>query len=321
MTTLAKSRRQWDNPSMELSIIIVNWNVRDYLAACLDSIQRSAQGLACEVIVVDSASSDGSVALLQQRYPWVRVIAETENVGFTRGNNIGLKAAQGELVLLLNPDTEVIDDALFRMVRYMEATPDVGIVGPRTFNADGSTQSSRRRFPTLVTAFFESTWLQPYAPRRVLDHFFARDIADDANADVDWVQGSALMTRRRIYEQVGGLDERYVMFSEELDWCRRIRDAGWRAVYLSAAQIVHHGGKSTEQVVANKHIYFQQSKLRYFNKFHGVLAAGVLRAFLVVSYAQQLTLEAVKALVGHKRALRQQRVRMYGQVIRALLGG
>lgn len=306
---------------MELSILIVNWNVRDYLAACLDSIRRGADGLTCEVIVVDSASTDQSVQMLHERYPWVRVIAEATNVGFTRGNNIALAAAQGELVLLLNPDTKIIDDALIRMVRFMQDTPDIGVLGPRTLNTDGTPQSSRRRFPKLITAIFESTWLQPYAPRRVLDHYYARDVADDAIADIDWVQGSALMTRRVIYEQLGGLDERYVMFSEELDWCRRIRNAGWRAIYLGTARIIHHGGKSTEQVVANKHIYFQQSKLRYFRKFHGPLVAGILRAFLVVSYAQQLALEAFKGLVGHKRALRQQRVKVYGQVIRALLSG
>jgi GT2 family glycosyltransferase len=126
------------------------------------------------------------------------------------------------------------------------------------------------------------------------------------------------VTRRTIYDQLGGLDERFVMFSEEMEWCKRIRDAGWQAVYLGTARIVHHGGKSTAQVPAFKHIYFQQSKLRYFAKHHGLLAAGILRTFLIASYAAQIIVEAGKGLIGHKRALRQQRVELYTTVIRAL---
>src|SRR5262249_43042542 len=149
---------------------------------------------------------------------------------------------------------------------------------------DGSAQSTRRRFPTFITALFESTWLQPLAPRQVLDHYYARDITDGDTAEVDWVQGSALMMRRKVYGQIGGLDEQYVMFSEEMDWCKRARNAGWRVVYLGSAKIIHHGGKSTEQVSAMAHIYFQTSKIRYFHKFHGPWAAAALRVFLVSSY-------------------------------------
>ncbi|MFQ3534353.1 MAG: glycosyltransferase family 2 protein [Aggregatilineales bacterium] len=306
---------------MELSIIIVSWNVRDYLARCLDSIAESLRSvpLSAEVIVVDSASSDGTVALLREVYPYVRALSQVQNVGFTRGNNIGLAAAQGEFLLLLNPDTEVRGTALAEMVSYLRAHPSVGILGAHTLNTDGTHQSSRRRFPTLLTALFESTWLQPYAPKGLLDRFYARDVADTAIAEVDWVQGSALMLRRAVYEQIGGLDEGYIMFSEEVDFCKRAKLAGWKVVYHGGVYVVHHGGKSTEQVSAAKHIHFQCSKVRYFRKFHGVGTALVLRAFLIVSYAQQLLLEGVKGALGSKRALRRERVHIYWQVIRALL--
>lgn len=306
---------------VDVSVIIVSWNVHDDLAACLDSIRRSADmgGLLCEVIVVDSASTDGTLDMLRERFPWVVMLPQAENVGFTRGNNIGLAAARGRLLLLLNPDTEIVGDALAQMAAHLDAHPDVGIVGPHTLNSDGTTQSTRRRFPTLLTGMFESTWLQPLAPRRILDRYYVRDIADTATADVDWVQGSALMLRREVYAQIGGLDEQYIMFSEELDWCRRARDAGWRVVYLGSAMIVHHGGRSTDQVVARKHIHFQQSKLRYFRKYHGALAAFGLRMLLIALYGCQLVLEAMKGVIGHKRALRHERVRVYGQVIRALM--
>ena len=125
------------------------------------------------------------------------------------------------------------------------------------------------------------------------------------------------MVRRQAYSQVGELDEGYVMYSEEMDWCRRIKAAGWRVVYLGNAQVVHHGGKSSAQVVAQRHIHFQQSKIRYFRKYHGRLAAGVLRVFLLLNYVWQLLLEAAKGALGHKRDLRRQRIAAYWQVLRS----
>src|SRR5262245_18985347 len=174
---------------LDLSLIIVSWNVRDFLAACLKSIDANRGDLRLEVILVDSASTDDSVQMAQSLgLPWIKVLPQSENVGFTCGNNIGLRAAQGRYLMLLNPDTEIVGDALPAMVAYMDAQPEVGIVGPHTLNTDGTTQSSRRRFPTFLTGLFESTWWQPFAPRQILDRFYVRDIADTDTAEVDWVQ-------------------------------------------------------------------------------------------------------------------------------------
>ena len=304
----------------DLSIIIVSWNVADLLAACLDSIFSTLAkqtGLQAEIIVVDSASSDHTVTLLRERYPQVKLLAQNQNLGFSRCNNIGMAQAEGRYLLLLNPDTEVVENALVQMVAYLDDHPAVGIVGPHTRNTDGTTQSTRRRFPTVPLAFFESTWLQPYAPKSLLDHYYIRDAADTATVDVDWVQGSALMARREVYDQIGGLDEGYVMYSEEMDWCKRAKQAGWQVVYLGTASIIHHGGKSSDQVTANRHIYFQESKLRYFRKYHGVVVAYALRFFLLASYVLQITLEGLKSLLGHKRALRQERIKAYWRVLRS----
>jgi N-acetylglucosaminyl-diphospho-decaprenol L-rhamnosyltransferase len=302
---------------VDLSIIIVSWNVADLLAACLNSILASSGALQIETIVVDSASSDNTVSMIQQRYPQVKLLAQTQNLGFSRCNNIGLATASGRCLMFLNPDTEIIGDALSGMTAYLDTHHDVGIVGPHTLNSDGTTQSTRRRFPDLLTAFFESTWLQSYAPKSLLDHYYVRDEPDDAVMDVDWMQGSALMLRREVYAQIGGLDESYVMYSEEVDWCKRAKSAGWRVVYLGTARIVHHGGKSSEQVVARSHVHFQQSKLRYFRKYHGWLVAQILRLFLLLNYLWQIGLETAKSLFGHKRALRQQRIKAYWQVLRS----
>jgi N-acetylglucosaminyl-diphospho-decaprenol L-rhamnosyltransferase len=309
---------------IDLSILIVSWNVADLLATCLESILagslgvvgpgqdalQDATGLVAEIIVVESGSQDHSREVLA-RFPQVRVLAQAENIGFTRGNNLALAEARGRHVLLLNPDTEVIGDALVQMVAYLDAHPEVGIVGPHTLNTDGTIQSTRRRFPTLATALFESTWFQRFAPPGVLRRYYVSDAPDDAVLDVGWVQGSALMARREVYTRIGGLDEGYIMFSEEMDWCRRAQDAGWRVVYLGTARIVHHGGKSTDQVVAKRHIYFQQSKVRYFRKFHGPLIAEALRLYLLAQYAWQWLLEWGKGRLGSKPELRRERTAAY----------
>ena len=302
----------------DLSIVVVSWNVRDLLRQSIRSAlaaPRPEGGL--ELIVVDNGSSDGSVEMVRSTFPQVRLIANQENRGFPAANNQGIAVARGRHVFLLNPDTEVVGDALRTMVGYADAHPDVGVVGPQLLNPDGTVQSSRRRFPTLATAFFESTWLEPLAPRRVLTRYRVLDQPDDATLDVDWVDGAALMARREAIEEVGPLDEGFFMYSEELDWCRRFRQAGWRVVYLPTAQIVHHRGKSSEQVVTARHIHFQTSKVRYFRKHHDGAAAGMLRLFLLASYVWQMGIEGAKWLVGHRRPLRAQRIAAYREVLRS----
>ncbi len=301
-----------------LSVIIVSWNVRELLRRALDTAAASwgaRPGL--ELIVVDNASRDGSPEMVRADFPHVRLIANAANVGFTRGNNQGLEAATGDYLLLLNPDTEILGDALPQMVDYMAAHPDVGMLGPQLLNPDGSVQSSRRRFPTLPVLFLESTWLEGMAPRRWLRRFYVEDRPDNATQPVDWITGAAMLTRRETVTQVGGMDEGFFMYSEEVDWCRRIRAAGWDVVYYPAARIVHHEGKSSEQVAPARHIYFQSSKIRYTRKYHGALAAESLRLWLLAQYLWQMALESGKWLLGHRRPLRAERVAAYRQVLRS----
>ncbi|MCX8067579.1 MAG: glycosyltransferase family 2 protein [Anaerolineae bacterium] len=302
----------------DLSVLIVNWNVRDLLRRCLRSVLVNSPSCQLEIIVVDNGSTDGSVEMVRTEFPQVLLIANPDNRGFPAANNQGLAVARGRYVLLLNPDTEVVGNALETMIAFADAHPDVGVVGPQLLNPDGTIQSSRRRFPTLATAIFESTWLQPYAPRRLLTRYYVLDRPDGEIQDVDWVTGAALMARREAIEQVGPLDEGFFMYSEELDWCRRFRDAGWRVVYLPTAQVVHYGGKSSEQVLPARHIHFQASKIRYFRKYHGAPAARILRAVIVGNYLWQIGVEGAKWLLGHKRPMRAERISAYRRVVRAL---
>lgn len=298
-----------------LSIILLSWNVRDLLRACLKSLPLAEAQT--EIIVVEAASADGSADMVRGEFPSVKLITSDENLGYTRGNNLGLRAATGRYLLILNPDTEVLAETLGRMLAYMDAHPRVGVLGPQLIFPDGSLQSTRRRFPSLLTGFLESTWAQPLAPRALLDHYYARDLADNAIAEVDWVVGAALLVRREAYAQVGRLDEEFFMYSEELDWCKRIKAAGWQVVYFPEARIIHHEARSSAQVPAATHIRFNTSKVHYFRKYHGALAAELLRGWLLAGFTVQLLLEWSKGVVRHKRTMRAERVKIYWQVLKS----
>jgi N-acetylglucosaminyl-diphospho-decaprenol L-rhamnosyltransferase len=336
---------------IDLSIIIVNWNVCGLLCRCLHSILdeavpradapyvwqlghagsrmpdgrglSAAPGLSAfefEVLVIDSASTDDSVETVRQEFPGVRLYPSETNLGYTGGNNLGMRESRGRYVLVLNPDTEVLGNALGTMVAYMDDHPRVGVVGPQILWPDGSVQPSRRRFPTLRTALVESTFLQKRFPRHpIIRRYYVLDQPDTVVSEVDWVQGACLMVRREVIEQVGVLDDAYFMYSEELDWQRRIAAAGWKVVYLPSAQIVHYEGKSSEQAVALRHIRFSRSKVRYFGKHHGSLAGQIVRGWLLFNYTYEWTVEALKWCLGHRRDLRRERMRAYEQVLRSRL--
>jgi N-acetylglucosaminyl-diphospho-decaprenol L-rhamnosyltransferase len=321
---------------IDLTVVIVNWNVRDLLQHCLCSVLSSAlpdpvtpgvwsfgpEGASryyrLEVLVIDSASSDDSVAMVERAFPTVRLVASDVNLGYTGGNNLGLRESRGRYVLLLNPDTEVLGTALSTMVSFMDAHPAVGVLGPQLVWPDGSVQSSRRRFPSLYTGLIDSTFLEKWFPQHPeLIRFKVLDLPDDVPHEVDWVVGACLLVRREVVQQVGELDDGFFMYSEELDWQKRIKDAGWQVVYLPAVQVVHHHGKSAEQVVALRHIRFGTSKVRYFSKHHGWLAGQVIRLALLLNYACEWGAEGFKWALGHKRSLRRERMQAYGQVLRS----
>ena len=317
-----------------LAVIIVNWNVRDLLRACLASLQQNKPMTHEQVIiVVDNASSDGSVEMLRREFPDVRLVVNATNRGYTGGNNDGLKVAdevlqqalEGKQVLpltsyflVLNPDTEMTPGTFDAMLAYADAHADVGVLGPQLRYPDGSLQSSKRHFPTLATTIFESTWLQKYSPHAVRDRYYARECADDETCDVDWLVGAALLVRRETYKKVGMLDEAtFFMYSEEVDWCKRIKAAGWRVVYFPQAVIVHHEAKSSDQVSTRRLIYFNTSKVRYMTKHHGALQGNLARVALLTLFRWEWLIEAVKWVLGHKRPLRAERMKAYADVMKS----
>lgn len=275
-------------------------------------------GLETEIFLVDNASADGTVEMVRSEFRRVHVIANTDNRGFTVGNNQAFAEATGTYYFLLNPDAELIPGATRCLLEYIQANPRVGIVGPQLLNPDHSIQSSRRRFPTFSTALLESTRLQQWLPsNRFLTRYYVLDTPDDLVQRVDWVVGAAMFARRQVYQEIGGLDERFFMYSEELDWCYRAKKSGWEVHYFPRAQVLHHEAKSSHQVGAVRDIYFHSSKVRFFRKYHGAFLAELLRGFLLLTFLIETIEESAKWLAGHKRPLRASRISSYWQVLRS----
>ena len=330
------------NQPCDLSIVIVSWNVWPLLAGCLRSIEQASRPLpgaaqlrhfgppdrpaTLEVIVVDNASRDATITELPLAFPWVRLIGSAENLGFTRGNNVGYAASGGHFVYFLNPDTELDPGAagasLWLLYGALAGAADVAMAGPQLHYADGAAQPSRRRFPTPLTGFFESTWLGRAWPQNPWSRrLHMADWPATFRQDVDWLVGAAMLCRRRALEETrtaaGPFDERFFMYSEELDLGRRLRGAGWRVLYAPEAVVIHHEGKSSEQASAARHIHFNTSKVRYAAKWFGPGWSELLRRYLMLEFRIQVGIEAVKWLLRSKPALRRERIAAYRQVLRS----
>lgn len=311
-----------------LPVVIVTWNVRDLLDACLVSLEASTHPI--RPIVVDNASTDGTVAMVRDRHPSAELIANTTNVGFTRANNqalrrLGVEDGRGDapsMVLLLNPDTEVAPAAVSRLVRHLEGRPRAGAVGPLLRNTDGSVQGSRRRFPTTRVGLLESTPVEwHWSGNPTAARYRMADVSPGAAQSVDWVTGAAILLRSRALTEVGLFDESFFMYSEELDLCYRLHRAGWEVRFEPAAEVVHHEGRSSDQAVAARHRRFHRSRVRYFRKHHGRAAAATVRAGLMLSFGAESLLEGLKWLAGSQRPLRRDRLSAYAGVLRDALVG
>jgi GT2 family glycosyltransferase len=233
---------------MTLSIAIVNYNTKALLRDCIESIYAGANGTPFDICVADNDSHDGSVAMLKSEFPRVKVVENQANLGFSKANNRLITQTDAEYVLLLNPDTLVVEDAIERVVKYMEAHPDVGICGCRVLNADRTLQlACRRSIPTPKVAFYRLSGLSRLFPgNRTLAKYNLTYEDPEKTHEVDAVSGAFLMIRRQTIEDIGPLDERFFMYGEELDWCLRAKQAGWSVVYYPEAEIIHYKGESTK---------------------------------------------------------------------------
>jgi GT2 family glycosyltransferase/lipopolysaccharide/colanic/teichoic acid biosynthesis glycosyltransferase len=234
---------------MDLSVIIVNYNVRQFLENALASIARAMEGLEGEIFVVDNASDDGSVEMVRSSFPEVCLIENRDNVGFARANNMALAQARGRFLLLINPDTVVQEDTFRVMLKFFEEHPDAGLAGCKILNPDGSIQlPCRRSFPTPWVAFTKVFGLAALFPRsRIFGRYNLTYLSPDETYPVDAVSGSFMMLRREAFDKVGGLDEDFFMYGEDLDWCYRVQQAGFRVYYVHGTKIIHFKGESTRR--------------------------------------------------------------------------
>jgi N-acetylglucosaminyl-diphospho-decaprenol L-rhamnosyltransferase len=234
---------------MDVSICIVNWNTRELLCKCLDSIRRLTKGVRYETIVVDNASSDDSVETVRREFPEVRLIASTENLGFARGTNLAAKHGTGRYILYLNPDTEIVTDAISGMVRAMDSDPAIAAIGCRLLNTDGSIQyTCACDLPSPRNELCSLLGLDRVFPR--VPFFSARELgywSHDASRDVECLSGACMMLRRELVQRYGGLDESLFMYGEDVDLCARITRDGGRLHYLASEIIYHHEGSGSRK--------------------------------------------------------------------------
>lgn len=262
---------------MDLSIIIVSWNVREKLRENLRAIYNSKGDLDFEVFAVDNNSTDGSAEMIKKEFPKVKLMANSKNLGFARANNQAIRKARGDFILLLNPDMRVFSDTLKNMVEWMGKNKEVSVTGCHLVDEEGRTVKQVRQFPTLLDQLAITLKL-PHIFPWILNKYLQKDFDYSQEAKVDSIRGSFFIIREEIIEKVGLMDERYFIWFEEVDYCKRVKRAGGQIWYTPAARCLDYVGQSFSQLpIGKKQKYFRDSMLYYFKKYHPSWQYLVLR--------------------------------------------
>ncbi len=307
------NRNPTTDQAVDISVIILNWNTRELLKDCLETLIVPLPGINVQVIVADNASEDGSREMVRALFPQVELHVNSRNIGFGAGNNAAVPRATGRYVMFLNSDTKVVGDALKTIVAYGDAHPDIGILGPKLLNGDGSLQYSCRRYPNIATGFFRNTILGRLFPQnKFTTDYLMQDWDHATPRDVDWVSGAALVMRRALLDQIGAFDEDYYMYCEDVDLCWRANHAPrptanretstiapsaelaalrvdapnpesshWRVVYCPDAVIYHYIGKSSDQVPARMTYEFHRSQYLFYRKHYRRSTPLLLRPIIL----------------------------------------
>lgn len=282
-------------PEFDLSVTICSWNTRDDLRVCLQSLRDVAAEARIETIVVDNNSEDRSAQMVEAEFPEVKLIAMSVNLGFGRAHNKAFEVARGEVLFPLNSDAVMHEGCFTWVLELLRSDPNIGIVGPKLLNPDGSLQYSARRFPTPMAALFRNTLLGKLFPKnKYTRDYLMTDWAHDEPLDVDWVSGAAFAFRRDLFEQIGGFDERFFMFLEDVDLCYRAHEVGSRVVYLPEAVVTHKIGSSTDKAPNRMIHQFHHSMLLFYKKHYLSKVSPPLRPFAVAgSYALLLARQSL----------------------------
>ena len=284
-----------ETSTIDLSVVIVNYNVREFLEQAIRSLYQAVGELHVEIFVVDNNSIDGSVEMVRERFPEVQLIANEDNVGFSKANNQAIRIARGRHLLILNPDTIVQEDTLTTLVRFMDTHPKSGAVGCKILNPDGTfAPESRRSFPTPAVAFYRMTGLSKVFPHsQTFGRYNLSYLSPDTATKVDALSGSCMVVRKEAIASAGMFDEDFFMYGEDLDWCYRIQEAGWEIHYTPDTQIIHYKGESTKKGELRYVLLFYGAMLRFAEKHFKKRHSFLFRLFLQLGIVARGSLQAV----------------------------
>jgi hypothetical protein len=290
----------------DLSVIIVNWNSKDFVRQCLNSLYAHCERVFFEVVVVDGGSFDGCGEMLAREFPAVVFVQSEKNVGFAKANNLGARHATGRRFLFLNPDTELLEDSISILMKRLASLPNAGAVGCKLLNADRSVQTSCiQSFPTVFNQVLDSDFLRARFPRWSIWGVAPLHTGLGHPAEVEAVSGACVLVQKSVFETVGGFTEKYFMYGEDLDLCFKIRSAGYRVYYSPETTIVHHGGGSTQQSAGNfSNVMMRESVYRFLSLNRGVGSAVAYRAAMAVSSAFRLLLILILLPISRDRVVR-----------------
>ncbi|MBZ0275463.1 MAG: glycosyltransferase family 2 protein [Anaerolineae bacterium] len=305
---------------VDVSILVVNWNTRDLLARCLRAIQDTVKQVAYEVIVVDNHSNDGSQEMVKRDFPQVRLIENQENVGFARANNQAMEAAHGRYMLLLNSDAFLGEGALDVMTAFMDSHPDAGMASCKLVYEDGSLQRSCATFPTLMTEFYIALGLDKLFPHsKTFGRYLMTDWNYDDTRPVEVIMGAFMLVRATAIEEVGMMDEGFFMYSEEVDWCYRFEDAGWKVYFHPDVQAIHIWGGSSRAVKVETLIRLYRSRVQFFRKHYGHSDAWLYKGILIFNALVRVVPGALYYLTRGTPEARQKHA-AFVQLLRAIPG-
>ena len=311
---------------MDLSIIIVNWNSADYIRKCISSIYENTEGIDFEIVVVDNASYDDCKSILKNEFPEVIFIQSKKNLGFAKANNLGFKYSSGKVLLFLNPDTEILGEAINRMYFHLIALTDAGAIGCKLLNTDLSIQTSCvQPFPTILNQFLDIEAIKWRFPKLSLWGMKPLFVNSNYPVTVEVISGACLMIKRKIFEEVGLFSTDYFMYTEDIDLCFKVKLAGYKAYYSSKDNVIHHGGGSIQTKKDNRFsdILMRESIWTFTKKNYGIVTAYLYKVAMFTSALLRLTLFYLLLLMGYGKDSRMRLQNLtikWGNIFRWSLG-
>ncbi|OGU55544.1 MAG: hypothetical protein A2V66_07060 [Ignavibacteria bacterium RBG_13_36_8] len=286
---------------MDVSVVIVNWNTKQLLMNCLQTIYDNTELIEFEIIVVDNASSDNSVEMVKQHFPQTIVLENSENLGYAAANNQGITIARGRYVLILNSDMIFIDDSISKVCSFADSHPNAAVVGCKMLNRDRTLQQNTYLFPSLLNLFLAATYLYKMFPK---SKFFARERMGwwDWNdiKDVDVIVGCFILVRMDAIHEVGPMDDQFFMYYEETDWCYRFKKAGWDIIFAPVSKVIHLGGESTKKNPGKMLLQMKSSLLLYFKKHMGYISYTAACLLMFIFFSLRIPYWLVHSLVSKK---------------------